>query len=645
MLRCCDLLPTCATFAILKPYPTRIAEHLLPTLEILREAALVLEATHRTQLDQAHPAYRDSARNLLHYLALRQTDQRELQDELAELGLSRLGRVEAHVMSSLDAVLIALNALAGRPPRNEPAASSPGAMNVGASRLNAHADALLGRAAGKRSTRIMVTMPSEAAYQPQLLEALLAAGMDVVRINCAHDNIEAWLAMIRNLRAAQRVTGRMCRIYADLAGPKLRTGNIAPLGRMLEFKTRRDFFGRALEPARVWLTPRATPEVPPFEVAAVLPLDGTLLQAALAGDHLDVDDARGMRRHLRLEARHGNSWLALNFQHAYLLDGAACALYRGETCVMTGHVGPLPEVVQPLLLRVGDTLLLTPADQPGHPAEHDEQGALLHPATIPCTLDAVFDAARPGQPIWFDDGKIGGRIVENSGRQIRIEITHAAPQGSKLRAEKGINLPQTDLAIPALTDSDCEVLRLLAPHVDVVGMSFVRCADDVRDFHARLAALGVSRMGIVLKIETRQAFENLPLILLAALRQPPVGVMVARGDLAVEIGFERLAEVQEEILWLCEAAHIPVIWATQVLDTMARRGMPTRAEVSDAAKGVRAECVMLNKGPYIADTVRFLCGVLERMSDHQAKHRPMMRRLAVSKIPREPHRVSATSPG
>ncbi|HMM73875.1 MAG TPA: pyruvate kinase [Rhodocyclaceae bacterium] len=203
-----------------------------------------------------------------------------------------------------------------------------------------------------------------------------------------------------------------------------------------------------------------------------------------------------------------------------LLHYLACALYHGEACVMTGHVGPLPEVVQPLLLCVGDTLLLTPADQPGHPAEHDEQGALLRPATIPCTLDAVFDAARPGQPIWFDDGKIGGRIVENSGRQICVEITHAAPQGSKLRAEKGINLPQTDLAIPAFTDADREALRLLAPHVDVVGMSFVRCADDVHD-----------------------------------------------------------------------------------------------------------------------------CGVLERMSDHQAKHRPMMRRLAVSKIPREPRRAPATSPG
>jgi pyruvate kinase len=115
--------------------------------------------------------------------------------------------------------------------------------------------------------------------------------------------------------------------------------------------------------------------------------------------------------------------------------------------------------------------------------------------------------------------------------------------------------------------------------------------------------------------------------------------MVARGDLAVEVGFERLAELQEEILWLCEAAHVPVIWATQVLDTLARRGIPTRAEVSDAAKGIRAECVMLNKGPHIVEAVRFLGGVLDRMSDHQAKHRPMMRRLAVSALPPEAQRA------
>lgn len=103
--------------------------------------------------------------------------------------------------------------------------------------------------------------------------------------------------------------------------------------------------------------------------------------------------------------------------------------------------------------------------------------------------------------------------------------------------------------------------------------------------------------------------------------------MIARGDLAVECGFERLAEVQEEILWLCEAAHVRVIWATQVLETLAKEGMPSRAEVTDAAMAHRAECVMLNKGPYIAQAVKVLDDILRRMRGHQAKNRSMLREL------------------
>jgi pyruvate kinase len=116
----------------------------------------------------------------------------------------------------------------------------------------------------------------------------------------------------------------------------------------------------------------------------------------------------------------------------------------------------------------------------------------------------------------------------------------------------------------------------------------------------------------------------------SALRNPPVGVMVARGDLAVEVGFERLAEVQEEVLWLCEAAHVPAIWATQVLESLTKKGAPSRAEVTDAAMAVRAECVMLNKGPYVTEAVAFLDNVLRRMQDHQNKKRAMLRKLAVA---------------
>ena len=103
--------------------------------------------------------------------------------------------------------------------------------------------------------------------------------------------------------------------------------------------------------------------------------------------------------------------------------------------------------------------------------------------------------------------------------------------------------------------------------------------------------------------------------------------MIARGDLAVECGFERLAEIQEEILWICEAAHVPVIWATQVLETLAKEGMPSRAEITDAAMGERAECVMLNKGPHIREALRVLDDILQRMQSHHSKNRSMLREL------------------
>jgi pyruvate kinase len=111
------------------------------------------------------------------------------------------------------------------------------------------------------------------------------------------------------------------------------------------------------------------------------------------------------------------------------------------------------------------------------------------------------------------------------------------------------------------------------------------------------------------------------------MRSHAAGVMIARGDLAIECGYERLAEVQEEILWLCEAAHIPAIWATQVLETLAKSGMPSRAEITDAAMGERAECVMLNKGPHIVEAVQVLDNILQRMEAHQSKKSPLLRQL------------------
>jgi pyruvate kinase len=183
------------------------------------------------------------------------------------------------------------------------------------------------------------------------------------------------------------------------------------------------------------------------------------------------------------------------------------------------------------------------------------------------------------------------------------------------------------LHLPAITDKDRSDLQFIARHADMVALSFVNCATDVRELRSLLSSYGDRQPAIVLKIETVRGFANLPSMLLEAMKSPRCAVMIARGDLAVECGFERLAEAQEEILWLCEAAHVPVIWATQVLETLAKEGMPSRAEVTDAAMSHRAECVMLNKGPYIVQAVKVLDDILRRMHGHQTKKRSMLREL------------------
>jgi len=108
----------------------------------------------------------------------------------------------------------------------------------------------------------------------------------------------------------------------------------------------------------------------------------------------------------------------------------------------------------------------------------------------------------------------------------------------------------------------------------------------------------------------------------------PIGVMIARGDLAIETGWKNFASIQEEILRICEAAHIPDVWATQVLESLAKKGVPTRSEITDAAMSQRAECVMLNKGVYINKAVKMLDKILRRMQHFQKKKETILPKLS-----------------
>jgi len=483
----------------------------------------------------------------------------------------------------------------------------------------------------------MVTMPTEASEDYLLVRQLLDRGMNCTLINCAHDDAHAWGRMIAHVRRAEQDLGKPCRILMDLAGPKLRTGPIEPGARVLKWRPRRDAFGRVSAPARIWLMPANHPEPPPSTADALLPVHGCGLAELGAGDRIEFTDTRGASRSLEVVATVGDGRWAEATQTAYVAPGIRFRLARSRAVKRSSGrshdqvvVGDLPPQEQALVLHEGDVLILTRQLIPGKPATSDAQGRLLAPASIGCTLPEVFTSVRPHERIWLDDGKIGGVITSVTAEQISVAITEARAGGVKLGVDKGINLPDSDLKLPALTAKDLEDLPFIAENADLIGYSFVREPSGVAELRSHLERLGGGDLGLVLKIETRRAFQGLPDLLLEAMRRPSAGAMIARGDLAIECGYERLAEVQEEVLWICEAAHVPVIWATQVLENLAKSGQPSRAEITDAAMGQRAECVMLNKGPHILEAVEVLDDILRRMQAHQTKKRSLLRQLKLA---------------
>jgi len=482
--------------------------------------------------------------------------------------------------------------------------------------LAANSLALLGPNRPDRPARILVTMPTEAAADYGLVADLVARGMDCARINCAHDNPDQWRCMAENVRRAAEAFGRTCRVLMDLPGPKLRTGPIQPGPRVIRLRPKRDQVGRLIAPATAVFysddpAQRATPLEP--EGAAFIPVDREWLALLRPEDRVTLNDTRDAHR-VATVTRVSDTHATVEFADTtYVATGIRLiAPGGGETLV-----GLLPALEQSIVLHPGDVLTLTQDLSPVDPRE----------LRIGCTLPDALAATRTGQRVLFDDGKIGGLVGDVRCGEIDVSIVSAATRGTKLHAEKGINLPDTDLDVTVLGADDLRLLPVIVECADVVGLSFAQRADDITALQGHLEAIGGAGLGIVLKIETVRGFDRLPEMLLTAMASERVGVMVARGDLAVECGFERLAEVQEEILWLCEAAHIPTIWATQVLDQLARTGRPSRAEISDAFMAGRAECVMLNKGPHISEAVTALDDILGRMDSYQHKKTALLRRL------------------
>jgi pyruvate kinase len=598
-------------------------------LDMITDQAEKLEARFADALANVHPDFYDSARNLLHYMALRHIDIRELQEQLSFLGLSSLGRAEKNVMSSVTTVRKALRKMSTG--KDYDLDERRRDLERSDHRLNVHIDDMLGSQTDGRDARIMVTLPEEAAGDFQLVRDMLISGMDIARINCAHDSEPVWLRMIDNVTRAKKEVGRDCRIVMDLAGPKIRTGDLLPGPGIIRIRPRRDSRGIVVAPKRLSFVPEDTQWISKKRV--VIPVPRECIDYAEVGDTIHFKDARGKKRKFDVIRKSEKGLRLVSYKTAYIATGTKLRVRRKEVHEkVLFRVGKLPPVVEPLILHKGDTLILHRDSTPGEPAVIDADDAIVKPAHIACRQPEVFSFITAGDPISLNDGKIEGIVKSVSDRKLRIEITHAKATGSRLRGDKGINFPKSDIELVGLTKTDKANLEFVAKYADAVSLSFVRKPVDIIALQTELKKYPSSKLGIITKIETVKAFKDLPRLLLTMMRHYPAGVMIARGDLAVECGWVRLAEIQEEILWMCEAAQIPVIWATEVLQHGTKTGRPSRAEITDAAMSQRADCVMLNKGPHILAAIEMLDDILRRMQGHQQKKTPKLRKLSITEI-------------
>lgn len=466
---------------------------LLEELDKIDDFIVETEYINEKLVQEIHPSNKKNAINLLHYLALRSLDIRLLQDNLHAYGLSSIASSESHVRGQLLTISQRIGSSKILPDN---------VFDYKASKISSaqKSKELFGEKQKDIVPYIMVTFDSDLAYDYEKVEKLMKSGMNVARINCAHDDESTWSKMIQHVLRAKATTGLTCKIYMDLAGPKIRTV---------------------------------------------------------------LKD----RKRLKVEPGH----------FIYLTD---------------------------------------------------EENYLNKKHTVACTIPGIADQLNIGEVVLFDDGLIETKVEKLEPTRVKLEIIRVSTKKPFIKPEKGINFPESNLMMPALTEYDEKCLPFITKYADMVGLSFVHNIKDIMQLHESLT--NNDHLALILKIETPEAVKNLPDLLFCGMRKKNIGVMIARGDLAVEIGFERMSEIQEEILWICEAAHVPVIWATQVLENMNKSGIATRSEVTDAAHAAQADCVMLNKGMHIIHTLETLQDILIRSGGHHVKKRYTFRPLRIA---------------
>ena len=251
---------------------------------------------------------------------------------------------------------------------------------------------------------------------------------------------------------------------------------------------------------------------------------------------------------------------------------------------------------QKITLREGEKIVLTTEEVVGTKEK------------IYINYDKLHEDVKPGNVILIDDGLIGLEVEVVNGVEIQCKVTN----GGELGEKKGVNVPGVPIQLPSITDKDIEDLKFgIQEEFDFVAASFIRSADAVRQIR-KILTDGGSQMKIISKIESQEGLDNIDEIIEAS-----DGIMLARGDLGVEIDAKRIPQLQKEIIQKCNYHGKLVITATQMLDSMIRNPRPTRAEVTDVANAVYdgTDAVMLSgesaNGKYPVEAARTMASIVE----------------------------------
>jgi len=582
-------------------FDNQLKETLIRTYETIIERTM-------NKSKQFPLAYEESRDNLLAYLYAKETIPESLVRALEEKGLSLFG-YESHVLSRLALLLQWMRV------------STTVVNNIthrqAEQLLEERATIALGNARDGRSTRIMVTLDEQIVHEPEKMEELLRRGMDIARINCAYYTPDVWKKIIDCIRQAEarlRQHGhgeKRCRIYMDLPGPKIRVKRLVGEERPLKLAVK-----KTEAPLIGLFSIGKPPQVDDRSLAFVIEAAAKEETVLKVGDNLLFQDMRGRRRVLQVIETFSPTCVKVMLKKTAYLQ-ARTVLTHSCHRLFVRSVIPIPMKIP---VQQGTSLKI-------YFKETHLDAAPADAVKMTTTLPKAFRNVRVGHRLYIDDGKIFAMIQQVTDEYVEAKVVSTGKKPRMLKEGAGMNLPDSfiHLNLSSLTEQDLAYLPFICQHADMIGLSFVHTPKDVANIHDLLVEHGAPHLTVVAKIETRAALHNLARILLEGLKLPSFAVMIARGDLAIEVGFEHMSIVQQEILALCRAAHIPVIWATQVLESLAKKGLPARAEISDVSLGQTAQCIMLNKGTYILEAVEMLSHILEKEEAYEKRKQAIAR--------------------